>query len=109
MNVPSKMSLFYSYSHADEELRDRLESHLASLRHEGYIDEWHKRKVIPGDELDGEISKHLERADRCAGLNHRPRPGIGRRLPGPCYHPACALPPLWRLPGPAVRGRGLLD
>lgn len=56
-------SVFFSYSHADEDLRDTLETHLAALKHQGLIDTWHDRCVLAGDELDGEISDKLERAD----------------------------------------------
>ena len=57
------LALFYSYSHKDEDLRDELEKHLIMLRREGVIDEWHDRKIMAGDEWDGEIKENLERAD----------------------------------------------
>ncbi len=56
-------SLFFSYSHVDEELRDELEVHLAPLKRQGIIDAWHDRRITPGDDLDGAISKHLQDAD----------------------------------------------
>ena len=34
-------ALFFSYSHKDEDLRDRLETHLAKLKREGIIETWH--------------------------------------------------------------------
>ena len=40
------MKLFYSYSHRDEHLRNNVEKHLALLKDEGYIDEWHDRKIL---------------------------------------------------------------
>lgn len=56
-------SLFFSYSHKDENLRDQLEIHLSSLKREGAIDVWHDRRIPAGNELDHEISQALERAD----------------------------------------------
>ena len=55
--------LFFSYSHADEQLRDVLEKHLAGLKRQGLIETWHDRRIVAGDELHGEISKSLEEAD----------------------------------------------
>ena len=56
-------SLFFSYSHKDEELRDQLEVHLATLKREGAIDVWHDRRIPAGDEIDHQISEALEHAD----------------------------------------------
>ena len=56
-------TLFFSYSHKDEELRDRLEVHLAMLKREGLIEAWHDRRILAGDEFDREINKELEDAD----------------------------------------------
>lgn len=38
-------SIFFSYSHADEALRDRLEKGLAMLKRQGAIDTWHDRRI----------------------------------------------------------------
>ncbi len=56
-------SLFFSYSHKDETLRNELETHLAVLRREGVIDAWHDRKIVAGDVVDDSISAKLEEAD----------------------------------------------
>ena len=56
-------SVFFSYSHADEDLRDTLEKHLAALKHQGLIDTWHDRRIQAGDELDPAISDKLEAAN----------------------------------------------
>jgi hypothetical protein len=40
-----------------------LEKHLALLRRQGIVDEWHDRKIDAGSEWAGQISDHLERAD----------------------------------------------
>jgi len=57
------ISLFISYSHQDEELRNELEKHLAVLLREGIIDVWHDRRIIPGDDFEGKISAQLESAN----------------------------------------------
>ena len=56
------ISLFYSYSHKDEDLRDRLETHLSLLQTQGVIRGWHDRRIEPGTEWDGAISQNLEDA-----------------------------------------------
>lgn len=56
-------TLFFSYSHKDEDLRDQLEVHLANLKRQGVIDTWHDRRILAGDEFDSQISNALERAD----------------------------------------------
>ena len=55
-------SVFFSYSHKDEALRDELEVHLAMLKREGAISAWHDRKILAGDELNGEIHARLSDA-----------------------------------------------
>jgi len=59
----SMATIFFSYSHADEDLRDRLEKHLAMLKHEGLVETWHDRRIEAGGELDNTIRRELERAD----------------------------------------------
>lgn len=56
-------NIFFSYSHADEALRDNLEKHLSALRHQGLIETWHDRRIDAGDEIDNRISENLERAN----------------------------------------------
>jgi hypothetical protein len=60
---PNALEVFYSYSHKDEERRDQLETHLAMLKREGVIKEWHDRRISAGQEWDGEIDTHLKSAD----------------------------------------------
>ena len=55
-------SIFFSYSHKDEPLRDELETHLKLLQRLGVISVWHDRKILPGTEWDGEIDFRLDRA-----------------------------------------------
>lgn len=56
-------TVFFSYSHKDEELRDRLETALASMRRQGLIEAWHDRRLRAGDDFDHGIRDELERAD----------------------------------------------
>jgi hypothetical protein len=55
--------LFYSYSHKDAELRERLGTHLAPLKRRQKISEWHDRKIEPGANWHTEISSQLETAN----------------------------------------------
>jgi len=57
------ISLFFSYSHADEALRDQLEKHLSALTRAGTIDTWHDRKIVAGDPLDATVMEQLEAAN----------------------------------------------
>lgn len=56
-------SLFFSYCHVDERLRDQLEVHLAMLKRDGLIETWHDRRIVAGSNLDETISEQLEQAD----------------------------------------------
>ena len=55
--------LFYSYSHKDAELRERLGVYLAPLTQQQKIKEWHDREIEPGMNWDTEIHTQLESAD----------------------------------------------
>ncbi|MCP4663127.1 MAG: toll/interleukin-1 receptor domain-containing protein [bacterium] len=57
------VTVFFSYAHKDEELRDQLAIHLKMLQREKKIRPWHDRKITPGREWEGEIDRHLEEAD----------------------------------------------
>lgn len=48
-------SLFFSYSHVDEDLRDRLEKQLAMFKRQGIIETWHDRRIGAGEEIDRAI------------------------------------------------------
>jgi hypothetical protein len=60
--MAAPISLFYSYSHKDETLRKKLETHLSLLRDQGVIADWHDRRIEAGAEWDGVINEHLDRA-----------------------------------------------
>jgi hypothetical protein len=55
--------VLFSYSHADEHLRDRLEKNLTMLKRQGVIETFHDRRIAAGNEVDSSISTELERAD----------------------------------------------
>jgi hypothetical protein len=55
--------VLFSYSHADEDLRDRLEKNLTMLKRQGVIETFHDRRIAAGNEVDSSISAELERAD----------------------------------------------
>lgn len=56
-------TIFFSYSHADEALRDELEKHLSILKRQGLIEVWHDRRIGAGNDFAREISANLETAD----------------------------------------------
>ena len=56
-------TLFFSYSHKDEDLRNELEVHLSALKRQGIISTWHDRRITAGTELDGAIDRNLNSAD----------------------------------------------
>ena len=55
--------LFYSYSHKDETLRNKLETHLKLLQRQNLLETWHDRKIEAGAEWKQKIDDNLERAD----------------------------------------------
>lgn len=57
------ITLLYSYSHKDEKLRDELATHLAILKRQGLIKEWHDRRIAGGEEWEDVIDAHLESAN----------------------------------------------
>ncbi len=57
------ITVVYSYSHSDAELRDQLETHLALLKRTGVISTWHDRKITAGEEWKGKIDDQFKQAD----------------------------------------------
>src|SRR4051794_5980718 len=57
------VTVFISYAHTDEELKDQLLLHLAALRREGLIGVWHDRMLVPGEHLDSAIETQLAASD----------------------------------------------
>jgi hypothetical protein len=56
-------SVFFSYSHVDQDLRDQIETHLTMLKRQGVIETFHDRRIPAGNEVDHSISDKLESAD----------------------------------------------
>ncbi|MGH9841212.1 MAG: toll/interleukin-1 receptor domain-containing protein [Blastocatellia bacterium] len=57
------VEVFFSYSHKDEDLRDELSKHLALLKRQRVITDWHDRRIGAGKEWENEIDEHLNTAD----------------------------------------------
>jgi tetratricopeptide (TPR) repeat protein len=56
------LKVFLSYSHKDEEFRERFRVHLSELEREGLIQLWHDRRITAGTEWAGAIDEHLNSA-----------------------------------------------
>ena len=56
------ISVFYSYAHEDEDLRDKLNTHLKILERQKVIDSWYDRDIKPGSEWAEQINENLESA-----------------------------------------------
>ena len=61
-NKSIPVSIFISYAHEDELLRQQLDTHLSLLRQQGLIADWHDRQILAGDKWAQEIDHHLETA-----------------------------------------------
>ncbi len=55
-------TVFISYSHKDEDWKDRLVTHLGVLEEEGLLQTWNDRKIGAGDEWFEEIRKGMDTA-----------------------------------------------
>lgn len=60
---PKPRKLFYSYAHKDEALREMLAAHLTLLKREGFVSDWHDRKIKVGTEWRRSIDENLNAAD----------------------------------------------
>lgn len=54
-------SVFFSYSHADEGMRDQIEKQLSALKRQGAIETWHDRHIRAGDDFAQAIDAHINR------------------------------------------------
>lgn len=63
ISLQRPIRLFFSYSHRDEGLRNRLETHLSALKREGVIENWHDREIKGGEDWSRQINEHLVSAD----------------------------------------------
>lgn len=57
------LTLFYSYAHKDESLRDELNKHLKLLQRQNIIDAWYDRDITAGTEWAQAIDTHLNTAN----------------------------------------------
>jgi hypothetical protein len=57
-----KIKIFYCYAREDKTLRDDLEMHLSSLKHQKQTTHWHDGEIHPGTEWQQEIEIHLKTA-----------------------------------------------
>ena len=58
----TKPTVFISYSHKDEEWKDRLASHLGVLQHEGLLDVWDDRRIGGGEDWYPKIEEAIKKA-----------------------------------------------
>jgi hypothetical protein len=57
------IKILFSYTHTDEDLRDKLEKHLSSLKRSNRIACWHDRNIRAGASWSQNINTHLDTAD----------------------------------------------
>src|SRR6266699_4759346 len=62
MSMVSTFEIFYSYSRKDEGLRNELNKHLALLKRQNLITGWYDREISSGEDFEGEITEHLNKA-----------------------------------------------
>jgi hypothetical protein len=63
VNKMSSLNLFISYSHADDDLRLQLETHLKVLERQGVLRMWSDSAIEAGAPFEGEILRNLKNAD----------------------------------------------
>lgn len=63
MSGQTPITVFFSYSHKDEDLRDKLATHLKLMERTNVIDAWHDRAIPTGSEWDKAIKTELLQAD----------------------------------------------
>jgi hypothetical protein len=63
LHTARPLDIFYSYSHKDETLRKKLETHLSILKRRGVIWGWHDRCITAGTAWAEAIDEHLNTAD----------------------------------------------
>ena len=57
--VDKKVKVFLSYSHVDEEFKNKLDIYFAPLKRNNKVETWNDRKIVPGTLFDDEIKRHL--------------------------------------------------
>jgi CheY-like chemotaxis protein len=61
--APAPVSLFYSYAHEDEALREELCGHLKILERRRLVSQWHDRQIQAGQDWNQRISDELQMAE----------------------------------------------
>ncbi|MBE9139739.1 toll/interleukin-1 receptor domain-containing protein [Nodosilinea sp. LEGE 07088] len=61
--MTAPLTLFISYSHGDDALKDDLVTHLAALKRQGKIRAWQDCDIEAGAEWDTETQQQLDAAD----------------------------------------------
>jgi TIR domain/Effector-associated domain 9 len=61
--MSNAVKVFFSYSHEDEALRDKLANHLITMKRQGVIEAWHDREISAGSESANVIDDNLNVAD----------------------------------------------
>ena len=56
------VTIFSSYAHEDELLRNELNKHLSGLRRQGFITEWFDRQIVAGTDWAHAIDTHINTA-----------------------------------------------
>jgi hypothetical protein len=59
---PDSVEVFFSYSHKDWRLREKLVNALAVLQRQGVIRGWHDHKITAGSDFKAKIDEHLNSA-----------------------------------------------
>ena len=62
-SAQKSVKLFCSYSHKDERYLDKLKTCLAGLKRQGLIEEWHDRKILPGQVWAEAIDENLKTSE----------------------------------------------
>jgi hypothetical protein len=57
-----QVKLFYSYSHKDKKMQERLEIHLGNLKRQGKLLTWVDKNIAAGREWENEIDRNLKSA-----------------------------------------------
>lgn len=60
--MSESIKVFISYAHEDEDLRQKLDSHLILLCHQGMITTWYDRDITAGAQWQHEMDIHLNTA-----------------------------------------------
>ncbi len=68
MNPLSSVNIFFAFSSADKEIRERLEKHLTILKKNNIINIWHEEMIRPGEEREQKISEQLKNSDLILAL-----------------------------------------